>query len=120
MKPFSIRKRSINQNEKPFIIAEMSGNHNQSFDQALLIIQAAVDCGADALKLQAYTPDTITLDCQKEDFKIKNSDSLWKDQYLYGLYQDAYTDWGWIKEIMLECKKRNLICFSSVSEILVN
>ena len=114
MEPFFISQRAINQSKKPFIIAEMSGNHNQSFDHALSIIKSAAACGVDALKLQTYTPDTITLNSKKDDFKIINPDSLWSNRYLYDLYRDAYTDWDWVKDIMLECSKYGLTCFSSV------
>lgn len=114
MKTFSILGQEINDTVKPYVIAEMSGNHNQSFEQAISIIRAASRSGVNALKLQTYTPETITLNCQSDDFKISNSQSPWNNRYLYDLYSDAYTDWDWIKGIMLECKKHSITCFTSV------
>ena len=81
----------IGLNYKPFIIAEMSGNHNQSLDRALEIVEAAAITGAHALKLQTYTADTITLDIKEGDFFIKDNSSLWKGKSLYELYQEAHT-----------------------------
>jgi len=78
----------------PFIVAEMSANHNQSLDSALQIVEAAVKSGAHALKLQTYTPDTLTLDVENEDFFIKDSKSLWKGAYLYKLYQKSLHSLG--------------------------
>lgn len=114
MKPFSILNRQINPSAEPFIIAEMSGNHNQSFEQAVAIINAASRSGVSALKLQTYTPDTLTLNCKSDDFKINNPESPWNNKYLYELYTEAYTDWDWIKSIMYECKKLDMVCFTSV------
>ena len=86
-----IDKIKIGKKHKPFIIAEMSGNHNQSLDNALNIVQAAADSGAHALKLQTYTADTLTLDVKDGDFLIDNKDSLWKGKSLYDLYDVAHT-----------------------------
>lgn len=97
----------------PFIIAEMSGNHNQSLDRALAIVEAAAESGVNALKLQTYTADTITLDCDSEEFFIGDSESLWKGQTLHQLYQQAYTPWEWHKPIFDRCKELGLIAFSS-------
>ena len=86
-----IGNKNIRSNSKPFIIAEMSGNHNQSLDRALKIVEAAATTGVDALKLQTYTADTLTLDISEGEFFIENNDSLWKGRSLYDLYKEAYT-----------------------------
>ena len=108
-----IDNRKIGKKFKPFVVAEMSGNHNQSIKKAIKIIDKAAECGVDAVKIQTYTADTLTIDSDKDDFKIKDKNSLWKNQTLYQLYKKAYTPWEWHKKIFLHCKKKNLICFSS-------
>lgn len=110
---FAIKNRIINLDHKPFIIAEMSGNHNQSFDRALEIVEAAAESGANALKLQTYTPDTLTLDVNEGDFFIDDKDSLWKGKYLYELFQEAYTPWEWHEPIMKHANELGMLCFSS-------
>ena len=100
-------------NYKPFIIAEMSGNHNQSLDRALEIVEAAAETGAHALKLQTYTADTITLDVKDGEFFIEDKDSLWKGKSLYELYKEAYTPWEWHKPIMKRANELGMLCFSS-------
>ena len=82
-----IGNKEIGSHSKPFIIAEMSGNHNQSLDRALYLVELAAKSGADAIKLQTYTPDTITLDVYTNEFFINNENSLWKGQSLYDLYK---------------------------------
>jgi len=94
-----------------FIIAELSANHNGSLDVAKETIRAAKRAGADAIKLQTYTADTITIDCRKDDFKIKGT--IWEDRYLYDLYKEAYTPWEWHKELFDTAKEEGLVCFSS-------
>jgi pseudaminic acid synthase len=97
--------------EGVFIIAELSANHNGSLEIALETIRAAKRTGADAIKIQTYTADTITLNCKKEDFLI--SGTIWSGKYLYELYKEAYTPWEWHEAIFNEAKKEGLICFSS-------
>jgi len=98
---------------KPFIIAEMSGNHNQSLERALLIVEEAAEAGVDALKIQTYTPDTITIDSDREEFKIKDNNSLWNGETLYSLYSKAYTPWDWDKPIFDKCTELGIIGFST-------
>lgn len=94
----------------PFIIAEMSGNHNQSLQRALEIVKAAAATGVQAIKLQTYTADTITM---KGAYRITEESSLWKGQELHDLYKKAYTPWEWHKEIFEYARSLNLVCFSS-------
>lgn len=95
-----------------FIIAELSANHNGSLDTAIETIKAAKRTGANAIKLQTYTADTLTIDCDKEDFLIK-SGSIWDGQTYYKLYEAAYTPWEWHQALFDEAEKQGLICFSS-------
>lgn len=108
-----IANRKIGRNHPPFVIAEMSGNHNQSLDRALEIVEAAAISGVHALKLQTYTADTLTLDVEDGDFFIADEGSLWKGNSLYKLYQQAYTPWEWHKPIFDRCRELGLICFST-------
>ena len=108
-----IGDKNIGVNHKPFVIAEMSGNHNQSLDRALEIVEAAAKTGAHALKLQTYTADTITLDVNDGEFFIDDENSLWKGKSLYELYQDAYTPWEWHEPIMKRANKLKMLCFST-------
>ncbi|MEC1637551.1 pseudaminic acid synthase [Schinkia azotoformans] len=108
-----IGNRQIGKGYKPFIIAEMSGNHNQSLEKALQIVEAAAEAGVDALKLQTYTADTMTLDINKGEFFINNPDSLWKGKSYYDLYKEAYTPWEWHEAIFKRCRELGLIAFSS-------
>ena len=96
---------------KVFIVAELSANHNGSIDLAIETIRAAKRAGADAIKIQSYTPDTITLDSKKEDFLIKGT--IWQDEYLYDLYKKAYTPFEWHAKLFEVAKEEGLICFSS-------
>lgn len=98
---------------KPFIIAEMSGNHNQSLERALQLVELAAEAGVDAVKLQTYTAETMTLNIQHGDFVINNESSLWYGESLYNLYEKAFTPWEWHKSIFDKCKELGLIAFSS-------
>jgi pseudaminic acid synthase len=109
----TIGNHTIGTEVPPFIIAEMSGNHNQSLVRALKIVDAAADAGAHALKLQTYTADTMTLDIEEGEFHISDPNSLWHGTSLYKLYQEAYTPWEWHKPIFNRCRERGLICFST-------
>lgn len=108
-----IADRHIGLNHPPFVIAEMSGNHNQSLDRALEIVDVTAATGAHALKLQTYTADTMTLDIEEGEFFISDPNSLWKGTSLYRLYQAAYTPWEWHKPIFDRCRERGMICFST-------
>lgn len=102
---------SIGENSPTFIVAEMSANHLQDYDRAIRIIHAAKDAGADAIKLQTYTPDTITIDAPQDCFQIH--DSLWEGMTFHKLYQEAYTPWEWQPRLKEEAEKLGLLCFSS-------
>lgn len=97
----------------PFVIAEMSGNHNQSLNRALKIVEAAAKAGVHALKIQTYTADTMTLDMSEGEFFISDLQSLWKGESLHALYQQAYTPWEWHKPIFDRCKELGIIGFST-------
>jgi pseudaminic acid synthase len=102
----------IDSDSKTFIVAELSANHNQKYDLAVETIRAAKEAGADAVKLQTYTPDTITLNCDNDYFRIKG-DTLWGGKTLYELYQGAYTPWEWQPKLKEYAESIGLICFSS-------
>ncbi len=110
---FKIAHRMIGKNHPPFIIAEMSGNHNQSLDRALEIVEAAAKSGAHALKIQTYTPDTMTLDLNEREFHISDPNSLWAGTSLYKLYSEAYTPWEWHKPIFDRVRELGMIAFST-------
>ncbi|MEH1919324.1 pseudaminic acid synthase [Nostoc sp.] len=113
MQEINIAGIQIGQNHPPFIVAEMSGNHNQSLERALEIVEAAAKAGVNALKIQTYTADTMTLDINEGEFYINNPDSLWHGNSLYQLYQQAYTPWEWHKPIFHRCKELGIIGFST-------
>lgn len=113
MQDFLVGNSKIGFSHKPFIIAEMSGNHNQSLEKALAIIDAAADAGADAVKLQTYTADTLTIDVSHNEFFIADTNSLWKGESLYELYKKAYTPWEWHKTLFDRAEQRNIICLST-------
>ncbi|MFY8008297.1 MAG: pseudaminic acid synthase [Flavobacterium sp.] len=106
-----IKHFDINKHSNVFIIAELSANHNGSLEVALETVRAAKRAGADCIKLQTYTADTITIDSKKEDFLIKGT--LWDGKNLYELYQEAFTPWDWHQAIFEEAEKNGLVCFSS-------
>lgn len=108
-----IANRNIGAGQTPFIIAEMSGNHNQSLERALEIVETAAKTGAHALKIQTYTPDTMTLDLDEREFHISDSSSLWAGTSLYKLYGQAYTPWEWHKPIFERAKELGMIAFST-------
>jgi N-acetylneuraminate synthase len=110
---FKIDTIPIGEAHPPFIIAEMSGNHNQSIEKALQIVDAAAEAGAHAIKLQTYTADTITLDVKGGEFEINDPNSPWAGWNLHDLYNEASTPWDWHARIMERAKERGLICFSS-------
>ena len=99
--------------DKPFIIAEMSGNHNQSLERAMKIVEAAAETGVDAIKLQTYTADTMTIDKDTDEFFIADKESLWQGESLYNLYKKAYTPWEWQEKIFRYAEELGLICFST-------
>ncbi|MDR0606704.1 MAG: pseudaminic acid synthase [Bacteroidales bacterium] len=109
----TIDQKIISLDTEPFIIAEMSGNHNQSLERALEIVDAAADCGVHALKLQTYTADTMTLDIDTGEFFIEDKNSLWKGESLYKLYQKAMTPYEWHEPIFKRCREKNIIPFST-------
>lgn len=113
MKDIIIEKAKIGGKHKPFIIAEMSGNHNHSLKKALQIVDAAAKSGVDALKIQTYTADTMTLDINARGFLIKDPKSPWKGTSLYKLYKKAYTPWEWHKPIFDRCRKLGILGFST-------
>ena len=108
-----IAGRGIGPDQAPFIIAEMSGNHNQSLERALEIVEAAAKTGAHALKIQTYTPETMTLDLDEREFHISDPNSLWAGTSLYKLYGEAYTPWEWHEPIFDLARKLGMIPFST-------
>lgn len=111
-KEFNIGSYTISKDTPAFIIAEMSANHLQDYNRAVEILHAAKESGADCIKLQTYTADTITLDCDRDCFKITQG-TIWDGTTLYQLYKEAYTPWEWQPKLMEEAAKLGLICFSS-------
>ena len=107
----SIDGRQIGRDHAPYVIAELSANHNGDLGQALKIIDAAVEAGSDALKIQTYTPDTMTIDCDTEEFHVRGG--LWDGRTLYDLYQEAHTPWEWHEELFAHAKKRGITLFST-------
>tara|TARA_A100001011_G_scaffold379523_1_gene445646 strand:+ start:3345 stop:4397 length:1053 start_codon:yes stop_codon:yes gene_type:complete len=108
-----IGKRLISQNRPPFIVAEISANHNNSLKRTLRLVDEAKNAGADAVKIQTYRPDTITLKSKKRDFLIKNKKSIWTGKYLYDLYSKGSMPWEWHKKVFDRAKKNKIICFST-------
>ena len=112
-KEIKIADKFIGASHQPFVIAEMSGNHNQSLERALEIVEAAAKTGAHALKIQTYTPDTMTLDLDEREFHISDPKSLWEGTSLYKLYGEAYTPWEWHKPIFDRARELGMIAFST-------
>ncbi len=110
-----IGDKKINKTSPVFIIAELSANHNGSLETAIETIKAAKRAGADAIKFQTYTADTMTLDCDRDDFMIKGT--IWDGQNLHKLYQEAYTPWEWHETLFKEAEKEGLFCFSTPFDI---
>ncbi len=113
MPELRIANRPVGVNQPPFLIAEMSGNHNQSLERALAIVEAAAKSGADAIKLQTYTADTMTLDVEAVGFLIDDPQSLWAGRRLYDLYREAHTPWEWHEPIFRRARELGLIAFST-------
>jgi N-acetylneuraminate synthase len=109
----TIAGRKVGPDHPPFIIAEMSGNHNHSLDRALALVDAAAAAGAHALKLQTYTADTMTLDIDKGEFRIDDPKSLWAGKSLYKLYEEAHTPWDWHKPIFDRARSLGMTAFST-------
>ena len=109
---FKIGKRRIGEGQPVFIIAEISANHNQSFNKAKKLVKTACQCGADAIKLQTYTPDTMTVDCANDYFQVKVNPA-WKGRTLYKLYQEAYTPWEWQPELKKIANSYGVLLFST-------
>lgn len=107
-----IGKRRVGTGEPVYVVAELSANHNQNFDQAVRIIKAAKDAGADAIKLQTYTPDTMTIACERDPFQIGGG-TLWDGKTLYELYGEAYTPWEWQPRLKRAVEDLGMQCFSS-------
>ena len=108
-----IQSVEIGLENPPFLIAEMSGNHNKSLERSLEIVRLAANCGVHAVKLQTYTPDTMTLDVKQDEFLITDEASPWHGRYLYDLYCDAYTPWEWHEPIKKLANELGMICFST-------
>lgn len=111
--PIRIGEVPVGPEFQPFLIAEMSGNHDGSLDRALAIVEAAARAGAHAVKLQTYTADTMTLDVDRAEFLIDNPDSLWYGRTLHDLYEEAHTPWEWHGPLMERARSLGIACFSS-------
>ena len=113
MENIPVGSKLIGQCLKPFVIAEMSGNHKGQLSRALKLVDAAAEAGADAIKLQTYTANTMTLNVDRPEFYITDPGSPWYGRHLYELYEEAHTPWSWHKPIMDRAKEKGLICFST-------
>jgi pseudaminic acid synthase len=112
MSCIKIRETRVGRDQSVYVIAEISANHNQDYEEAVRLVQAAKDAGADAVKLQTYTPDTITIDCKSELFRICKG-TLWEGRCLYDLYGEAYTPWEWHAGLFEVARKQNIDIFST-------
>ncbi len=117
MKSFRVQERLIGPDAPPFVIAEMSGNHNQSLERALAIVDAAAECGCHALKIQTYTADTMTLDIGVGEFFIEDKKSLWQGTSLHALYKEAFTPWEWHAPIFERAMKHGMVPFSTPFDV---
>lgn len=113
IKPIAIGGRTISALDRPYLIAELSGNHNGSLDRAIKIVEAAAESGADAVKLQTYRADTMTLNLNKPDFVIKDEKSLWNGRQLFELYEEAHLPWEWHSPLMKRANELGIQCFST-------
>lgn len=113
MKEIVIGHKHVSPAYPPLIIAEMSGNHNQSLDRALEMVEMAARCGANAVKIQTYTADTMTINKSGSEFTIRDENSIWKDKALYELYEEAHTPWEWHQPIFERCRQLGILGFSS-------
>ena len=116
-KEISIAGREVGERHRPFLVAEMSGNHNQSLERAIQIVEAAAYAGVDALKLQTYTADSMTLNTNRDGFLIEDSQSLWEGKILYDLYREASTPWEWHQPIFDLCRELGIVGFSSPCDV---
>ena len=112
MQSIQIGKRSIGEGQPTYVIAEMSANHGQQFDESMKIVRAAKECGADAVKLQTYLPDTMTIACEREEFRISGG-TIWDGRNLHELYGEAYTPWDWQPKLKKLAEDLGMDCFSS-------
>ena len=112
MQSIQIGKRSIGEGQPTYVIAEMSANHGQQFDESMKIVRAAKECGADAVKLQTYLPDTMTIACEREEFRISGG-TIWDGRNLHDLYGEAYTPWDWQPKLKKLAEDLGMDCFSS-------
>ena len=108
-----VKQRVISEKKPPFIVAEISANHNNNLNRALKLVYEAKRAGADAVKLQTYKANTITLKSKNKEFLINDKKSSWHGKYLYDLYKQGSTPWSWHKKIFDYAKKNKIICFSS-------
>ena len=113
IKAMQLGGRDVGLGSPPFVIAEMSGNHNQSLERALEIVEAAASTGVAALKIQTYRPETMTLDIHEGEFLISDPDSLWTDRSLFELYGEAHTPWEWHEPIFERCRELGVVPFST-------
>lgn len=113
MSDIKLQHFTIATGNRPFVIAELSGNHNHSLDRALAIVEAAAQAGADGVKLQTYTADTMTIECDEADFVVSGTGQEWQDRTLYDLYQEAHTPWEWHKPIFERCYELGMVPFST-------